>query len=279
VTAPTRPVDAAPAPLRVLSLGAGVQSSTVLLMSLAGDLPPLDAAVFADTGWEPRAVYAHLARLEAVAKAGRLPIFRVRKGNLRADALNPRHRFASMPLHVRRDDGGHGLMRRQCTREYKLTPIRRQIRMLWQQAGRPPVEQWLGISRDEAHRMRDSGVAYIQHRYPLVDRGLTRTDCQVWLRERGWKVPRSACIGCPFASNARWRHLRDTAPEEWADAVAFDRAIRHGHPNPHGRPLLGRAFLHRSLVPLDRANLDPPRSHTVEPNDGFGNECEGMCGT
>lgn len=40
--------------LKVLSLGAGVQSTTVLLMSWAGELPPLDCAIFADTGWEPQ---------------------------------------------------------------------------------------------------------------------------------------------------------------------------------------------------------------------------------
>ncbi len=58
-------------PLRILSLGAGVQSSCVLLMSIEGELDHLDAAIFSDTGWEPAAVYAHLARLEdAAAMAG-----------------------------------------------------------------------------------------------------------------------------------------------------------------------------------------------------------------
>ena len=41
-------------PLRILSLGAGVQSSAVLLMSCDGVLPKLDCAIFADTGWEGR---------------------------------------------------------------------------------------------------------------------------------------------------------------------------------------------------------------------------------
>lgn len=50
--------------LRVLSLGAGVQSSTLALMSARGDLPRLDYAVFADTGWEPARVYAWLDWLE-----------------------------------------------------------------------------------------------------------------------------------------------------------------------------------------------------------------------
>jgi hypothetical protein len=268
--------------LRVLSLGAGVQSSCLLLLSLAGELPRVDAAVFADTGWEPRAVYQHLARLEAAAAEAGVPVYRVSAGNLRRDALDPRHRFASMPLHVRREDGRRGMVRRQCTREYKITPIRRQVRQLWQAAGRPPVEQWLGISLDETHRMRTSDVANITNVYPLIDLRMTGGDCQQWLTAHGWtEVPKSACVGCPFRSDARWRELRDTSPTEWADAVAFDRAIRAGH-RRHGRPALrGRAFLHRSLVPLDRVDLRPtPRQGSGgEPGEGFGNHCQGVCGT
>ena len=47
--------------LRILSLGAGVQSSTMALMADAGEfgIKP-DAAVFADTGWEPEPVIKHL---------------------------------------------------------------------------------------------------------------------------------------------------------------------------------------------------------------------------
>jgi hypothetical protein len=274
-------MDEVRAPLRVLSLGAGVQSSCLLLMSLAGELPRLDAAVFADTGWEPRAVYAHLDRLQATAQAAGVLVYRVSAGDLRAGALDPDRRFASMPLHVRRTDGGRGMVRRQCTREYKVSPIRRQVRQLWQAAGRPPVQQWLGISLDEAHRMRSSGVKYVSHHYPLVDRRTTRADCQDWLAGHGWtKVPRSACIGCPFRSNQRWRELRDHAPGEWADAVAFDHAIRGGHAG-RGRPELhGRAYLHHSLVPLDQADLTPrPGRKRGSLLDGFGNECEGICAT
>lgn len=46
--------------MRFLSLGAGVQSSTLALMIALGELPPVDAAIFSDTHWEPRAVYEWL---------------------------------------------------------------------------------------------------------------------------------------------------------------------------------------------------------------------------
>ena len=64
--------------LIVLSLGAGVQSSTLLLMAEAGEIEPRpDAAIFADTGWEPAAVYQHLDWLETQTS---IPIHRVSNG-------------------------------------------------------------------------------------------------------------------------------------------------------------------------------------------------------
>src|SRR5262245_28894618 len=119
--------------LRVLSLGAGVQSSTLLLLSIQGELPRLDAAIFADTGWEPDPVYAHLAWLETQAQMAGIPLLRVSVGNIRADALrstvrgrvSDRTRWASLPYFVDPKEGpAHGMLRRQCTREYKLDPIK-----------------------------------------------------------------------------------------------------------------------------------------------------------
>ncbi len=57
-----------PIRLRVLSLGAGVQSTTLALMAAHGVVGPMpDCAIFADTGWEPKAVYDHLAWLRSPA--------------------------------------------------------------------------------------------------------------------------------------------------------------------------------------------------------------------
>src|SRR5438874_10289831 len=99
--------------LRCLSLGAGIQSSTVLLLACEGVIPRFDVALFADTGWEPKAVYANLARLRAHAAKFDIPVRTVSAGNIRDDALDPAHRFVSMPLHVLNPDGSRGLARRQ----------------------------------------------------------------------------------------------------------------------------------------------------------------------
>lgn len=250
--------------IRLLSLGAGVQSTTLALMAAAGELPRLDGAVFADTGWEPARVYSHLNRLETVLADAGIPLHRVSSGNLRADAIDPEHRYASVPYFVRNPDGSPGMGRRQCTSEYKLAPINRKVRELLGAAApdfrRVPkgqvAEQWIGFSTDEIGRVSDKdGVSYIVKRYPLLDLGMSRADCERWLRLRGWtSVEKSACIGCPYHGNAQWRTLRDEHPDEWADAVAFDEAIRRGGASP--LPLHGEAFLHRSRVPLSIAPID-----------------------
>ncbi|MFD1829899.1 hypothetical protein ACFSJS_09495 [Streptomyces desertarenae] len=244
-----------------------MQSSTLLALSAEGTLPKVDYAIFADTGWEPASVYRHLDRLEQeVAKPAGIPILRVSSGNIRNDALDPNHRFASMPLHILTQDGKPGMTRRQCTGEYKVKPIKKKIRELlgYPYPARVPkdvfVEQWIGISTDEFHRAKDADVKYMRNRHPLiVDLGWSRGDCIRYLATLGLAdTPKSSCLGCPFHGNAQWRHIRDTSPEEWRDVVAFDAAIRKGNAraNATGNQLLGQAFLHRSRVPLDEAPID-----------------------
>jgi integrase len=99
---------------RYLSLGAGVQSSSLILLAATGQIPSFDAAIFADTGWEPQAVYRNLDRLTGIAATAGIPVARVSTGNIRTDALDPSHRFASMPLYTLGPQGQQGMARRQC---------------------------------------------------------------------------------------------------------------------------------------------------------------------
>src|SRR6266568_4346892 len=114
--------------IRVLSLGAGVQSTTLALLACDGTLPGLDAAIFADTGWEPPRVYAHLDRLEGELDRADIPLYRVNRGDLRADVLNP-NKHTNLPAFIRNPDGTQGKVRRHCTDRYKLRPIREQVRL------------------------------------------------------------------------------------------------------------------------------------------------------
>lgn len=255
----------------VISLGAGVQSTALLLMADAGEFGARpDLAIFADTGWEPKATYEHLDWLESQVS---IPIVRVSKGNLRDDTMKSLDgergdAFASIPVYVKSPTTGkrEGALRRQCTREYKLDPIYRELRS----RGYRNVEMWLGISLDEVQRMKPARVKWATNRWPLIEKRMSRRACVEWMRERGYpEPPKSACIGCPYHGDNQWRDLRDNRPEEWEEAVEFDAAIRQ-------LPRIeGDAFLHRSLVPLPMVDLSTPEDRGQQ---SFDEECEGMCG-
>ncbi|MFC9329062.1 hypothetical protein [Kitasatospora sp. NPDC057015] len=102
------------------------------------------------------------------------------------------------------------------------------------------------------------------NRFPLIEKGFSRTNCLRLLRSRGLdRTPKSSCLGRPCHGNSQWRALRDGSPGEWADVVAFDRAIRSGNARAtvEGTPLLGQVYLHRSRRPLDEAPIDRVTAH------------------
>lgn len=266
--------------LRILSLGAGVQSTTIALMMAHGEIAAPDRAVFADTQSEPAATYAHLQWL-----IGRLPfpVDIVSAGNLGAEILatarGERRNDARPPFYVLNPDGSRGILRRQCTGDYKIDVIRRHVRgLLGVDPGRRVpagvcVTQVIGISLDEAGRMKISRDAWQTNEYPLVDRRMTRWDCERWLTRNGYAVPpKSACVFCPYRRVHEWRRLRDEAPADFARAVEIDEAIRQPE---YGR-LVGECFVHDSMVPLRDVDLSTA-AERGQPNL-WDDECEGMCG-
>jgi hypothetical protein len=226
-------------------------------MAAAGEIGPMpDCAIFADTGWEPCAVYDHLNRLEKLLP---FPVIRVDNGDIRdtiaTDGFNPIPWF-TLP---------NGIGKRQCTNWYKLVPIRRKVReLLGDKTPKDGCEMWIGISRDEAHRMKPSRVGYINNRWPLIEREMTRADCRGRLDRWGLDTPRSACCGCPLLSTADWKDRR--AQPEWAATVAIS----------HRLAATGQ-FMHPARVPIDEVDL---RSWEERGQANlFGEDCEGMCGT
>ena len=263
--------------MRILSLGAGVQSSTVALLIAHGEIAPVDAAIFADTQWEPPTVYQWLDWLEQQVP---FPVHRVTRGNLRADILAKANttggRFAAVPWHMKHPDGSKGMGRRQCTAEYKLLPLYRKQRELLGAVPRQrlPVgscETLIGISTDEAMRMKPSRHRWNTHVFPLIDLEMSRRDCLTWMRDHGYpEPPKSSCIGCPFHSNTEWRRIK-ADPALWADAVAIDESIRQPV-----RGIKGQQYMHGSLLPLAQVDLSTAEERGQV--NMFINECEGMCG-
>lgn len=270
--------------LNILNLGAGVQSSTIYYMMTTGEVAPADHAIFADTQEEPKSVYTHLEYLKSL---GGPPIHVVTKGKLGDDLMrgeNSTHqRFASIPAFTAAHEGEPlGIIRRQCTREYKIQPIERHIRRVLlglKKGQRLPKGTELisvyGISLDECARaMRIKGAAKNPVVFPLIDKMMTREDCKTWCAEHGFNIPqRSACVFCPYKTNNEWLRLKNEDPIGWFRAVEVDAALRIPG-RIVNRKLNQKLYVHKSCVPLSEAALSDDDIGQL----GFWQECQGMCG-
>lgn len=258
--------------MKVLSFGGGVQTVTMAVMACKGHLPMPDVAIFADPQWETKSTYAYIAQFEGYMKAHGLKFVKATRGNIRANALDGK-RWASMPLYTTSESGKKGMLRRQCTNDFKVQVVYKEVR---NQMGlkrfervKGKHEMWLGISIDEASRMKPSRVKWCVNKYPLIDKSMSRDDCLVYLRKNGIEIPpKSACIGCPFHSDSYWKALKKNSPEEFEDACSFDDAIRDSTKKGIKSPV----YLHAQRKPLRNIKFEHGQM------DAFENECEGHCG-
>ncbi len=190
----------------VLSLGAGVQSSVLALMAANKEIEPMpNFAVFADTQAEPEEVYVWLEWLKNELP---YPVYTVTKGNLTADSLKPtikkKHTGKGVnvgetymkkliPLFGILPNGKKtAAIGRRCTFDYKIMPVLNKIKELCEiKRGQKEVTvtQWIGISWDELQRMKDCRVKWGQHRWPLIEMRMTRSQCLEWMKLNGYPEP------------------------------------------------------------------------------------------
>ncbi len=240
--------------LTYLSLGWGVQSFTMAAMIALGDLPPVDFAIHADTGHEAAGTYAHAKAWTPWLAQHGVQVVTV-KGS-RTDVV--REDWGSVMIPAFTTDcktGSRGQVRRQCTHDWKIMPIRRFLRSIMGSRPAPgAVECWQGITIDEFQRMRTSDVKYTTNAYPLVDRRISRADCIGWLVAHGLTVPpKSACTFCPFHSLDAWRRMKRAGGSDWKRAVFVDQAIREERPKHE-------LFVHPARKPLPLA-VSIPEDH------------------
>lgn len=264
----------------IISLGAGVQSSTLLMMADKGEIV-IDGevvipkyAIMSDTGNEPKKVYEWLEFLCSQVK--NIEIIVTNNGSIIDQTINGilnNKRFASVPFFAKTLDGKKGQLWRQCTSEYKIIAVRKAIRKILGYESRDKIKEnirlWMGISTDEIIRMKPSGVGYITNTFPLIDHDMSRLDCLNWFQNNNLPLPpKSSCVICPYHSNEYWRNIKENDAEAWNMAVDFDKQIRK-FPR-----LDAEIFLHSQRVPLDEVDLNENQMEL----DLFNNECEGMCG-
>lgn len=277
--------------LRIISLGLGVQSTALYYMSSMGLLPRVDYAIFVDTGKEKKKTIQYLKFLKGWQKENNgIPIIVVRKKNLYRDLLNSTNstgqRFSSIPAFTKNEDGTIGMLRRQCTYEYKIEMVDRQIRELFnvKQLTGKVVEVWKGISMDEIERLSIPSDKWKIHVYPFCGytvtksdtskwgdfERMTRNDIVNWYNNNNLPIPpKSSCVFCPYQSDAAWYDMKVNEPSDFKAAVKVDKAIR----DSTKKGIKSQAFLHDSCMPLDQIEFTPGLP------DLWHGECSGGCHT
>jgi hypothetical protein len=247
---------------KVLSLGWGVQSFCLAAMAALGEIEPFDYLLHADTTHERISTYAFKKEWEPwlVARGQRIATVR----DERTNPADNEHGGTNIPAFLMTDKG-RGQLRRQCTANWKIGPMRR-----WLQEHRygMKVELNLGISMDEFKRIRDSDRKYIQHRYQLIELKMTRWDCIRWLQLRGLDVPdRSSCVFCPYHSVAEWQGL--SKGDDWEKVIDVDTQLRKARP-PYD------LFIHQNRKPIE--DIDLRTQEEKGQLSMWDRECAGVCG-
>lgn len=265
--------------IRIISLGAGLQSSTMALMSAFGEIGPMpDAAIFADTGNEKRATYEYLDWLEGELP---FPIHRVRRfeGDLASRTI-AHLRGESEMKHTPAFFSADGMLPLRCSKEWKTRAVQDWLRAHFGLAPgqRAPkgltAEIWMGFTTDEAIRVKPSELVWIKNRWPLLEIKKHRQECGPWLVRHGMRIPpRSACWHCGMQSAEEFAVM---AAEDFEDACRYDDAIRDGGQNIHG-PLFVSPLL-KPLREIDFAALVAAKADGGAQLNMFINECEGACG-
>ena len=254
--------------INVISYGAGKQSTYMLLNALEGKFKyKPDFAIFADLQCEPMATNEYLKWIVSYVKEKYdFDIIIVSEGNLMQDFIDyldgKKERASSLPLRTLNG----GLIMRQCTTDYKIKPIRQYFQKV---RNGKKIRQWIGISADEAERMKMPDVKYIEHYYPLVEERISIDSIKVWFGSNGIAEPmKSACLICPFHSKQYWQNFKKNFTNEFETACKFDDRIRH---IPSFK---SSTFLSRDLIPLREIDFSQTPSLFPELIE----ECEGLCG-
>ena len=236
-------------PLKILSLGWGVQSWTLAALAALGEIPMPDYVVHADTTHEMAGTYAHAEKWTPWLLDHGVKVVTVSAPNTNVVREYTNSLGIEIPAFT-----GEGQIRRQCTNHWKIQPIRKFVRRLIGNGRSNKVEMWQGISIDEWQRMRTAEVNYITNIYPLVDRRISRTGCISWLESKDLDVPpKSSCTFCPYRNRASWKAMKRADGPDWHEAVNVDTQIRNKLPPA---PL----FLHGSRVALPKA-VNIPEDH------------------
>ena len=254
--------------MKIISLGLGIQSTAMYLMSSLGLINRADYAIFADPDAELPDTYNLWEDLNVWQKENNgIPLIKKKK-SIYKDLINgykKNIRVAKIPAHT----SSGGILLRQCTGEYKINVVIQEIRKLHKlkkNQHMKPTEIWLGISMDEIQRMKISQLYNVKYKYPLINKKLTRSDCYHVLEKNNFfNVKKSSCTFCPYHNNQSWKNIKSNYPKEWDKAVKLDKTIR----DSTQYNIKDKLYLHSSKQPLDKAYLQEDQGELFMCEEGY----------
>lgn len=253
--------------MKILSCGAGMQSSALHLMSCENALakirgePPVwpqvpiyDISIFCDLGFEPPWVKKQVEFLANAGHSCGVPLV-ILDSPLYTDFMENfgERRTISIPWWTIKEDGHKSKMPRNCTIDYKVELISKYVR--WELLGykkgqrlreedKKAHEMHMGFSAEESRRCKESPNPMFVNKFPLVEMGLTRADNFAYIKDVwGLETKASACSFCPFHKNYFFKFLRENELEQYAQVVGVDELLRDKNPKP---PMDSDLFISRS---------------------------------
>lgn len=282
-----------PEPLQVVSYGAGVQSTALLVLAAQGYIPHR-TFLFSNVGddsEDPASLrYLREVAFDYAAAHGielhelhRVPTRGISKGQVETlYGRLMREGSRSLPIPVRMSNGAPGT--RACTADFKIRVVGRWLKEHGATAENP-ARVAIGISTDEWHRANNKRAEpYEISEYPLLTlehrlapRGASRADCEAIIKDAGLPVPpKSSCYFCPFHRPAVFADMARERPELFEKAAHLEDTLNAR------RDLLGKdhVYLTRFARPLREVfenvqlSMLPPEYEEDE-----GHRCGDVCDT
>jgi hypothetical protein len=251
------------ASLRIFANGGGTQSTAALVLQAQGILE-FDAFVFANTGHDserPQTLRYLWEVAVPFARANGIRLIHLqRDGDTLYEHMTlPGRRGVFIPAF-----GENGApANRICSHDWKVAVCQRWLRQQGATKKNPAVVA-LGFSTDELERANPNNDRRPYERlvFPLIELGLSRSDCEQVIRSAGLPLPgKSACWFCPWQDIKGFAAMRREDPDEFDRCCSLEDRMNEGRV---GR----RYYLTRTARPL-RLLADQGVQEAL-----FGSECD-----
>ena len=278
--------------MKIFSFGGGVQSMAVLVLSVQGRLD-FTEFLFSNVGNDsenPKTLayvenvakpYAesHGLKIIEMSRERRLPT----QPQTLLQEVYAEAKYVPIPLYL----NGGGPQKRSCTGKWKIEVVDKYVRKHYGAAKNNRIEIGVGISVDEAHRMRTDDperFPYTIKTYPLIDLMMNRKNCVDVISAAGLAIPpKSSCFFCPFKRPSEFVHMEKEDPELFSKVVDIENMINEKlsqRDSRHSNRATAYGYLTSAGIPLIELVEKSKQQIKIEGFDDDALHCEsGYCMT